>query len=374
MQARSAGRRVARDHVAAETHAMQAEALVQRVEAQHMLSELVLALDEPYRMTVLRRYFEGRTAEEIAAIDGDKASTVRWRLKRGMDDLRSQLDSEHGDRKAWIVVLQPLTGTFAPPAAGAVGGASTTAAVAAKGVAAMKIVKIGVVVGGIVGITVATAAYVSSSSEAVVSADSNAGAEVGIATSNADRSGVLANAPADEPSTRAGVEDRRAQLLGAITVARNKRLARERAELEAPVADDNQPSSKLKAPLGAGLRSGDDLGELDKEYIQQQMRDTVVPLLKECYDGARLDNEELGGQLNLEFAIVGEEEIGGLVETSTIEPGSSTIDDPVFLECVRESVYAMQLEAPPAGGGRVVVRYPLKFSPEPPATSGEESP
>src|SRR5687768_10763877 len=50
------------------------------IEAQRMVSEAVLALDEPLRTTVVLRYFRGMNASEIAAAQNVSASTVRGRL------------------------------------------------------------------------------------------------------------------------------------------------------------------------------------------------------------------------------------------------------------------------------------------------------
>jgi RNA polymerase sigma-70 factor (ECF subfamily) len=42
------------------------DVLLERAEAQRLLAELVMALDEPFRSTVLLRYFEGLSAADIA--------------------------------------------------------------------------------------------------------------------------------------------------------------------------------------------------------------------------------------------------------------------------------------------------------------------
>jgi RNA polymerase sigma factor (sigma-70 family) len=82
-RARGARRRQARERDAAADQAAAAtpEELLQRAQLHRQLVELVLALDEPLRVTVLQRYFEGRSAAAIAASTGTPAGTVRWRLK-----------------------------------------------------------------------------------------------------------------------------------------------------------------------------------------------------------------------------------------------------------------------------------------------------
>jgi RNA polymerase sigma factor (sigma-70 family) len=84
------------------------ELLLERAQAQRLLVELVTALAEPFRSTVLLRYFEGLSAADIAQAQEVPAGTVRWRLKEGLDRLRVALDERHaGDRRAWLLLLSP---------------------------------------------------------------------------------------------------------------------------------------------------------------------------------------------------------------------------------------------------------------------------
>ena len=85
--------------------------LTERVEMQRRVADAVLALDEPYRSTVVMRYFEDRTPTEIAAALSIPAATVRTRLRRALSILRGRLDDGHaGDRRAWMALLLPLAG------------------------------------------------------------------------------------------------------------------------------------------------------------------------------------------------------------------------------------------------------------------------
>jgi hypothetical protein len=87
------------------------------------LVERVLALDEPYRSTILLRFFEGVKPQEIARRVGASEEAVRQRLKRGLDRLREQLDAEHGgERERWIAGLAPLTVVHGAPVAATSGG------------------------------------------------------------------------------------------------------------------------------------------------------------------------------------------------------------------------------------------------------------
>lgn len=71
----------------------------------------VLELPEPFRRTVLARYYEGLDARDVAARDGVALATVRSRLKRAHDQLRARLDREHGGgRAAWAGPVALLLG------------------------------------------------------------------------------------------------------------------------------------------------------------------------------------------------------------------------------------------------------------------------
>ncbi|MCI0340859.1 MAG: sigma-70 family RNA polymerase sigma factor [Planctomycetales bacterium] len=107
---RSAVRRSRREAAAARPEALPSPAeIAGREGLRRRAVEAVLALEEPYRSTVLWRYFEGLEPTEIARRTGEPAGTVRSRLSRGLDLLRSRLDAEHGgDRRAWSVALVPL--------------------------------------------------------------------------------------------------------------------------------------------------------------------------------------------------------------------------------------------------------------------------
>lgn len=104
---RSEGRRVARERSTARDGAVpEAAELVARAEIHQRTVAAVLALDEPYRATVLLRFFEDLTPEEIATREHLPADTVRTRLKRALSMLRARLEREGRDwREEWAVAL-----------------------------------------------------------------------------------------------------------------------------------------------------------------------------------------------------------------------------------------------------------------------------
>ncbi|MEM8711167.1 MAG: sigma-70 family RNA polymerase sigma factor [Planctomycetota bacterium] len=84
---------------------------VERAEAHQAVVDAVMALAEPYRATVLLRYFEGRTPTEIAGVQGVPVATVASRLTRAHARLRERLGDGSGDRPSVLSALAPLVAT-----------------------------------------------------------------------------------------------------------------------------------------------------------------------------------------------------------------------------------------------------------------------
>ncbi|HUR29209.1 MAG TPA: RNA polymerase sigma factor, partial [Planctomycetota bacterium] len=106
---RSVARREARQAAAAREEKLPSAAeLVEQADLQRELAALVIALDEPYRQTLLLRYYQGLSAEEIATRANVPLNTVRTRVQRGLEKLRERLDRRFGEREAWCAALAPL--------------------------------------------------------------------------------------------------------------------------------------------------------------------------------------------------------------------------------------------------------------------------
>ncbi|HKE00057.1 MAG TPA: sigma-70 family RNA polymerase sigma factor, partial [Planctomycetota bacterium] len=123
-RARGSVRREAREAVVARREALPSAAdVVARAELHRRVVDAVLELPEPYRRTLLERYFDGLEPADIARRTGEPAGTVRWRVSRGLELLRERLDARHGgDRAAWCAALLPLA--KAAPASAGVGAAT----------------------------------------------------------------------------------------------------------------------------------------------------------------------------------------------------------------------------------------------------------
>ncbi|MGE0547909.1 MAG: hypothetical protein AB7O24_20250 [Kofleriaceae bacterium] len=163
--------------------------------------------------------------------------------------------------------------------------------------------------------------------------------------------------------------DRRAQLLGQISGARTAGTA-----AVAPVASSGSDATR------SGWSSERDPSKaiaLDRDYIRSSVRD-IIPLLAECYSAALARKPALAGSVLVSFEISGEPEVGGVITNSEVltagkrivddngkELEPTTLDDAEVHECIRETMYAIEIDPPPHGG-TVTVRYPLAFAPNGP--------
>lgn len=91
-------------HGAGEEPARAPDEEVAERELLHRLIDGVYALEEPYRGTLLARYFRGLDARALAAERGLPLATVRSHERRALEQLRGRLERTHGNR-AWAAVL-----------------------------------------------------------------------------------------------------------------------------------------------------------------------------------------------------------------------------------------------------------------------------
>ncbi len=117
---RSAERRRRREAtVARECHAAPAAEVVQHAETLQQVVAAAMELDEPYRTTILLRYLEDRSVDEVAAAMQVPASTVRVRTKRAVERLRESLRRSLGDGYALLLLSlaapQPVPTPWASP-------------------------------------------------------------------------------------------------------------------------------------------------------------------------------------------------------------------------------------------------------------------
>jgi RNA polymerase sigma-70 factor (ECF subfamily) len=107
---RASGRRERREAAAARPEGTATTAdVVARAESHKRVVLAVMDLPEPYRGTVLLRFFEELPPRDVAARTGTPVETVRTRTRRALVLLRERLDEdEGGNRDAWKRALAPL--------------------------------------------------------------------------------------------------------------------------------------------------------------------------------------------------------------------------------------------------------------------------
>ena len=83
--------------------------VLERASLHRLLVEAVTDLEEPFRTTLLLRYFDDLTPPQIASRLNVPLNTVRSRLRRGLERLRRSMDDRHdGERDAWLAALVPF--------------------------------------------------------------------------------------------------------------------------------------------------------------------------------------------------------------------------------------------------------------------------
>ena len=127
MHYRGRKRRHAREERVARAEGVPGTAqIAERMEMERHVVEAIATLDEPFRATLVLRYYDDLQPKEIAERMGIPAGTVRTRLKRGLSKLRERLERDcEGDRRlmcAGLLLLAqmpvplpaPLTRRIAP--------------------------------------------------------------------------------------------------------------------------------------------------------------------------------------------------------------------------------------------------------------------
>ncbi|MEZ4406184.1 MAG: AgmX/PglI C-terminal domain-containing protein [Polyangiales bacterium] len=117
-------------------------------------------------------------------------------------------------------------------------------------------------------------------------------------------------------------------------------------------------------PLHAPMPTLPD-GRVDPEYVRDRIREDFVPLAQSCYDQLIERQPGVSGRAVAEFTVMGDEHVGGVVDDVRIDTGDSGLAETEFSTCLRESMVTVSFRPPP-GRGSLRVRYPFRFTPEPP--------
>lgn len=103
---------------------------------------------------------------------------------------------------------------------------------------------------------------------------------------------------------------------------------------------------------------------MDPAYIQSVVRSDLWPMVGKCYEELLARVPAAKGRLELSYTILGEEDVGGLVDEVEVKAEGSVVDEELAT-CVKESTLSIAFR-PPANGGKVTVVYPIVLAPDDP--------
>jgi hypothetical protein len=107
-------------------------------------------------------------------------------------------------------------------------------------------------------------------------------------------------------------------------------------------------------------------------YIRDAVREQYFPIARSCYQELLDRNPTASGKVVMSFAIVGDGE-DGVVDQVGLDD-DTTMDDPEFALCMRESMYSTIFEPPPPGTDETTVVYPIVLEPGPRADGTSPDP
>jgi hypothetical protein len=115
---------------------------------------------------------------------------------------------------------------------------------------------------------------------------------------------------------------------------------------------------EMPAPPASGGLPQSEQGKYIRQVVQQQF----LPLGRQCYQNLLSKNPGAAGTFEVDFRIVGDRKIGGVVDQANVGDASD-MAEPDFVKCMTESMMSVTFDAPP-GGGQVTVNYPFVFTPD----------
>lgn len=98
---------------------------------------------------------------------------------------------------------------------------------------------------------------------------------------------------------------------------------------------------------------------LPEEYVAGILREQLIPVAQSCYED--LAGKGTNGALTLSVAVIGDSEVGGVIDRIDVKDADDAIDAELS-ECVRQSAYAMEFDPPEEGQGVQEFDFTLRFS------------
>lgn len=289
------------------------ERVAARLERQALLHQAIQALPEVYRTAIVLRFQDSMSAAEIANELGLPVATVRSRIQRGLQNLRSELD-RHGEasgeadpRARWLAALTPL----AFPETKSLAVAPSTATAGVAGIIGVVVMKKLVLVGlAALAATGATWLYRASSegvspSTEFTAAAAKASADV-LVPVEADLSSRQEASPArreELPSLTAQSERAAPQLAPKVATITGRAMLMDGTVLSGIKVSARRDLTLGAAPIASTLT--DESGAFTLRLEPGESADPVTVLVSselDIPDGAAKENVKLGAA-NLEFRI-----------------------------------------------------------------------
>lgn len=311
------------------------EQVVHSLEVARVVQNLVEDLDDDVRTVVRERYFDGHSAADIARRHAIPAGTVRWRLKRGLDTLRDQLDARYGGRRAlWAGGLIPgaLSPTLSTSTASSGATASgKTIAAAGKGLSAMT-AKIIVAAAVLIAGTATTAAVMSSGPDAPEPTELDAK----LASAAVARTPTQPESRTEPSRTEAPAE-----------VAKKNHQAdwdRLRTKIRAAHAAEDKPAVETHRKL----KFEDCEGETCEQEVHvdsctdPDCLSDLASQIMEMHEGCEEFMTDAPTDLALKAKVIGAPDIGSVVESVELESGDDVPEE--LQECLTQAMYTLDLE------------------------------
>jgi RNA polymerase sigma factor (sigma-70 family) len=321
-------------------------------EDEALLARALGQVAEGYREALVLYYLEDRSIRQVAQALALGEAVVRQRLARGRKALRRAAGAV-AERS--LARTGPRRGLAAAVVAAIVASGARQAAAGAAGkatVAAMTTKQAILILGPLLALA----------GGAVLLGRPRAPAQARPAHT-ADASATTAGRTSGAPSgatARGGSGGGEAE----TAAGRARRIDREtyaRLQRDIAIAQARRAGGEPASPGGDGELREVAEPPISKAQIQGAVRE-ILPLLEECYQQAQASRPELGGQVLVGFDLLGDEDVGTVVGGSEILDADPGIDDDSFRECVRETMYAMQIDVPMTG--TIHVEYGFGFRPD----------
>jgi hypothetical protein len=87
----------------------------------------------------------------------------------------------------------------------------------------------------------------------------------------------------------------------------------------------------------------------DTSDWQKRAHGTLNGLLGQCYDLGLAEDANLAGSITILFTLVGEPDVGALLERVEIVDADTTITQQTIRDCFTQQLYALELDPPPDG-------------------------